>query len=168
MKVIGLAFVALILMAVEGALSRVLGLEFSRIEFDVAFIVAFALRCPLLIGAVGAFLIGFFSDVLGGLPTWLYPAVSGILFITTRLVARVFAAQTRWTFVLLVGGASVLKEILAMSITWVASAYLLFPAGRFGGITVKAVSSAVVAYFLWPAVVRLWPSSQETHPEGLL
>jgi len=98
MKLVTLVLVSLLLLAVECAVLRPLGLSVARPDVGVAAVLFFALRCHGLEGALGAAAVGYFVDVLSGSPTGLYVFAAVFTFLLSRLVAPFVEARSAAAF----------------------------------------------------------------------
>ncbi len=150
MRVAVLVGIALILMAMQSVLVKILGLDSARLGIGLAVVVFLGLRIGDIPGALGAFAVGYFLDVLSGYPSWLYPFLSVAIFAAVRIISDFADSESRGAYTAIVALAVLLHALLAGAFAWLtgplnSSASVTLPA-----IALEAAITALAAFVLWP------------------
>ena len=87
MKLAPMIALALLLINVEAGLLHLAGATLVKVDVGAILIAFMALDSMPLEGALGAFLVGYFQDVLCGRPTALYEFLGVLTFLAARVAA---------------------------------------------------------------------------------
>jgi hypothetical protein len=150
----------LLLLAVESVIVRQLGFEMTRLDLTMSLLVFLGLRVSLLEGAISAFALGYFFDVLSGRPTWLYPFLALLVFVLARLCRPFVDRRSRWWFASMVGASTLLSGLLALLLTVLTSKFPERRAWTLAGLPAQLVLSSLFAMVVYPLLNRIQP------PEG--
>ncbi len=159
MKFLATVALALVLLTVESVVVKYLGLSVTRIDVTVVLVVFLALRANTLEGALSAFAIGYLLDVMSGHPTWLYPFLAVLTFVTARLVGSLVDVRAAPSFVLFVAGADLGHGLLATFFTWLTSKDGSGAVGALSGLPLQVGLTALAALAMWPLLRRFDPGT---------
>ena len=156
MKLVAYLLASLLLLAVECALLRPLGLSVARPDVGVAVVLFLALRCHGLEGALGSAAVGYFVDVLSGQPSGLYVFAAVLTFLLSRLVAPFVEAKSALAFAALAAPIDALHNLAV----WVLASLLGTAPGADRGPMLRAVPwsallTGLAAPLVWLALRRL-------------
>ena len=161
MRVLAFGALALVLLCLESALVKSLGLSAARLDVTVALVVFLGLRATTLEGAVAAYTVGYVLDVFTGRPTGLYAFLAVLTFLAFRAAGSLVDGRARGTFAVLVGAAAAGHSLLALLLTWLTSAS---PTARQAvgvtGVPIHALLSAAAGWLLFPLLRRLEPKDR--------
>lgn len=155
MKLVAIVCFSLLLLALETALLRPLGLSIARPDVGVAAVLFLALRCHGLEGALGAAAVGYFVDVLSGQPTGLYVFAGVLTFLVSRFAAPFVEARSAAAFAALAAPIDALHNLAVWGLTLVAAAPGTSRAAMLRAVPLSALLTALAALLVWPAFRRL-------------
>lgn len=158
--------VALLLLCVESVAVQAFGFTVTRIDVTLALVVFLGLRANTAEGAFTAFCIGYLLDVFTGRPTGLYPFLAVLVFLGVRLLASFVDARARVLYAAMTGAATFAHALLVIffsSLTSLDGGVV----GTLAGVPLQVVLSALVAFALWPLLLKLDPG-QERPKAGVL
>ncbi len=158
--------VGLLLLCVESVAVQAFGFTVTRIDVTLGLIVFLGLRANTAEGAFTAFCLGYLLDVFTGRPTGLYPFLAVLTFLGVRLLASFVDARARVLYAALTGAATLAHALLVVffsSLTSLDGGVV----GTLSGVPLQVVLSSVVAFLLWPLLLKLDPG-QERPKAGVL
>lgn len=150
MKLLALLTLALLLLALETALLRPLGLSVARADVGVAVVLYLALRSPTLEGLFGAAVVGYFVDVLSGQPSGLYVFAAVLTFLLARLVAPFVEAKRALAFAAVVAPVDAFHNLTVWGLSLVGTAPGANRPAMLGAIPATAGLTALAALAAWP------------------
>lgn len=167
MKLAALLAGTVLLLAVESALLRPLGLSVARFDVGVAAILFFALRCHTLEGAFGAAVTGYVVDVLSGQPSGLYVFAAVLSFLLARLVAPFVETRSAFAFAAVAAPLDALHNLTVWGLCLVGTAPGDQRPAMLAAIPASAGLTAAVSLLLWPLFRRVNGAFEKPDP-GLL
>jgi hypothetical protein len=144
MKLTVIIGLALVFVNVEAGLLHIAGVTLVKVDAGAIFIAFMALDFMPLEGAVGAFFIGYFQDVLCGRPTGLYEFLAVLVFLLVRVAAAAVDIRGVVGFSLMAALASGVGGTFSFAMTYAASANDKVPG--------PAALAAVVPTAFWTAL----------------
>ncbi len=105
--------VALVLINVEAAVLHLVGATLVKIDVGLAIVAFLSLHFMPLEGAIGAFFIGYFEDLLCGHPTGLYAFLAVLTFLLARVAGAAVDVRGAIGFGAFAGITSLVFNVLA-------------------------------------------------------
>jgi len=155
MKLVLVTLLTVLLLAVESALLRPLGVGPARLDLQVAIILFLALHGSTLEGAFGSFLVGCLVDLYSGQPSGLYAFSSVVVYLGGRLVAPFVDVRSAWRFAPLAGVLDLLHNLVAWSLVLFTTAGGADRSAMLAAMPTTACFAALAALALWPLLNRL-------------
>ncbi len=119
MKLLCMLAFAFLVLNVESALLGVAGAMLVKVDVGLAVIAYFAMRSMPLEGAIGAFFVGYFQDLLCGHPTGLYPFLAVLVFVLARVSVAAVEVRGAAGFSVVAGLLSLGHNVFAYLMTLV-------------------------------------------------
>lgn len=149
---------ALLFLSLEAVVTRQLGLEVTRLDLTLVLVVFLGLRASTLEGAFASFAIGYLLDVFTGHPTGLYPFLSVLTFLLTRMLSSFVDARARALFAVICGAAAMGHGLLAAFFSWLTSRSGGGTFVSLSGLPLQVLLAIVAAAALWPLLRKLDPA----------
>lgn len=165
MRFLAFSALTLVLLAVESALVKALGLEAARVHVGLAVVVFVALRGGALEGAFTAFAAGYLVDVFTGRPTGLYPFLAVLVFLLVRGAAQLVDGRSRRAYGLFLAGAAFGHALLVAFFTWLTSRQ--GGGVAWAGLPLQLALTTGVGVALWPLFRRLAPGVERAEAGSL-
>ncbi len=166
-RLLFVAALALVLLAVESVLVKYLGLTLARIDVTVAMVAFLSLRAGLLEGAFGAFAVGYLLDLMSGRPTGLYTFLAVLTFLLGRVARSLVEVRGITGFALFAMGADAVHGLLALLVSWLTSKTWGVAGLSPAGLPLEVVLTGAAAFCLYPLLQRFGPVAERVEP-GLL
>lgn len=166
MRYLGTLVLALVVLSVEAAASRVFGWSMGQVDITVALVTWVAIHGATVEGAFTAFSLGYLLDALSGRPTGLYAFLAVLLFVAVRIGNTLIDVRTRGLYAAATGVATLAHALLAAFFTWLTSR----GGGQSAGLTGlhwQVLGTVVAAFLFFPLLKRLSPP-QERQETGVL
>jgi hypothetical protein len=112
---------ALVLINIQAAFLHVVGATLVKVDVGVVVIALMALDFMPLEGAIGAFFVGYFEDLLSGRPTGLYAFLGVLIYLTARFVGAAVDVRGPGGFAAMAGLTSLAYNFLAFLVTLAAA-----------------------------------------------
>ncbi len=155
MKLIAISVLALLLLAVECALLRSLRLSIARADVGVVLVLFFALRCPVLEGAIGSAVIGYLVDVLSGQPSGLYVFTAVLTFLFSKFVAPLAEVRSTTVLAALAGCLDVLHNVTTFGLVRLSGQRGVSYLSMVGAICASAGLTFLTGWLIWPLLKKI-------------
>ena len=155
MKLVSYLLASLLLLSMEVALLRPLGLSVARPDVGVAAVLFLALRSHGLEGAMGAAAVGYFVDVLSGQPSGLYVFAAVLTFLVSRLIAPFVEAKSAVAFAALAAPVDALHNLTVWGLSLVGTAPGADRGAMLRAVPLSALLTALAAPLVWLTLRRL-------------
>jgi hypothetical protein len=154
MRFIALSIVSLILLSIECAVLRPLGLSVARADVGIAAILFFAVRCPTLGGALASASIGYFVDILSGQPSGLYIFSAVLTFLISKFIAPFVEIRSAIGFGVLVGAVDAFHNLAAYGLVVLGTHPGTSRGPMLYAIPLTAGLTTIAAIATWPILRR--------------
>ena len=167
MRIAVMLALTLLLLCLESVAVKVFGFSVTRIDVTLVLVVFLGLRANTVEGAFSAFSVGYLLDVFTGRPTGLYPFLAVLVFLLVRLLASFVDARARGLYALMAGAATFAHALLAIFFSWLTSVSGGGAVAPLSGVPLQVALATVVAFLLWPLLLKLDPG-QDRPQSGVL
>ena len=155
MKLAALLLASALLLALESALVRPMGLSVARPDLGVVVVLLLALRVHGLQGPLGAAAVGYLVDVLSGQPSGLFVVAAVLTFLLARLVAPFVETRSAVAFAALAAPADALHNLAVWGLSLVGTAPGADRSAMLHAVPLSALLTSIAAALVFPPLRRL-------------
>jgi rod shape-determining protein MreD len=121
----------------------------------VVLVLFFALRCPVLEGAIGSAVVGYLVDILSGQPSGLYVFTAVLTFLFSKFIAPLAEVRSTTAFALLAGCLDVLHNMTAFALVRLSGQRGVSYLSMLWAIFASAGLTLLAGWLIWPLLKKI-------------